>query len=67
MTPLGNSLRVGGTMELTGINSDINMKRVKPIVDAANDYYPDLHTPGGTSGKKYGVDFVLVRRMDYRI
>ena len=45
MTPFGNALRVGGTMELTGINDDINMKRVKPIVDAANDYYPDLHLP----------------------
>ncbi|MFZ1523933.1 MAG: FAD-dependent oxidoreductase, partial [Saprospiraceae bacterium] len=45
MTPFGNALRVGGTMELTGINDDINMKRVKHIVDAANDYYPDLHLP----------------------
>jgi D-amino-acid dehydrogenase len=42
MTPLGTSLRVGGTMELTGINSNINMKRVIPIIDAANSYYPDI-------------------------
>lgn len=42
MTPLGTSLRVGGTMELSGINSRINMKRVFPIVDAANSYYPDI-------------------------
>jgi len=42
MTPLDTSLRVGGTMELSGINSRINMKRVLPIVDAANSYYPDI-------------------------
>ncbi len=43
MTPLGNELRVGGTMELGGINQNINMNRVKPIIRAANKYYPDLH------------------------
>lgn len=42
MTPLGSALRIGGTMELSGINNTINMKRVFPIVDAANSYYPDL-------------------------
>ncbi|MFZ1750621.1 MAG: FAD-dependent oxidoreductase [Saprospiraceae bacterium] len=47
MTPLGDQLRIGGTMELTGINHDVNMKRVHPIVAAANKYYPDLdlHPP----------------------
>ncbi|MBC7885925.1 MAG: FAD-dependent oxidoreductase [Saprospiraceae bacterium] len=42
MTPMGNELRVGGTMELCGINHQINMNRVKPIISAANSYYPDL-------------------------
>lgn len=42
MTPLGTELRVGGTMELGGINHEINMNRVRPIIHAANDYYPDL-------------------------
>jgi D-amino-acid dehydrogenase len=42
MTPLGSELRVGGTMELCGINHDVNMNRVKPIIHAANHYYPDI-------------------------
>jgi D-amino-acid dehydrogenase len=42
MTPMGNELRVGGTMELGGINHDINMTRVKPIISAANAYYPSI-------------------------
>ena len=43
MTPMGSELRVGGTMELSGINQHINITRVKPIIDAANNYYPDIH------------------------
>lgn len=42
MTPMGTELRVGGTMELCGINHDINMERVKPIIAAANYYYPNI-------------------------
>ena len=42
MTPLGKELRVGGTMELSGINQTINMHRVHPIIAAANKYYPDI-------------------------
>lgn len=42
MTPMGTELRIGGTMELCGINHDINMERVKPIIAAANYYYPDI-------------------------
>ncbi len=42
MTPLGDALRVGGTMELGNYGSQINMRRVKPIVAAANAYYPEL-------------------------
>jgi len=45
LTPLGNSIRVGGTMELGGINHNINMTRVKPIIKAANAYYPGLSLP----------------------
>lgn len=43
MTPMGNELRVGGTMELSGINDKINMNRVHPIIKAANQYYKNLH------------------------
>ncbi|MGV3529488.1 MAG: NAD(P)/FAD-dependent oxidoreductase [Flavisolibacter sp.] len=42
MTPLGNSLRMGGTMEISGINETIRMNRVQAIFAAAKKYYPDL-------------------------
>jgi len=42
MTPMGRELRVGGTMELSGINDKINMNRVNPIVHAANNYYKNI-------------------------
>ena len=43
MTPMGKELRVGGTMEISGINAHINMKRVKAIIDAANRNYTNLN------------------------
>jgi D-amino-acid dehydrogenase len=42
VTPMGTSLRFGGTMEITGVNSDINMNRVKGIVDSIPKYYPEM-------------------------
>ncbi len=42
VTPMGNSLRFGGTMEITGVDHSINMKRVKGIVDSIPNYYPDM-------------------------
>lgn len=43
VTPMGTSLRFGGTMEITGLDHVINMNRVKGIVDAIPKYYPDLN------------------------
>ncbi|HTH57821.1 MAG TPA: FAD-dependent oxidoreductase [Cyclobacteriaceae bacterium] len=42
VTPMGGSLRFGGTMEITGIDHSINMNRVKGIVNTANDFYPEM-------------------------
>lgn len=42
VTPMGNSLRFGGTMEIGGNNSNINMNRVKGIVDSISKYYPEM-------------------------
>jgi len=42
VTPLGNSLRFGGTMEIAGINHSINMNRVKGIVESIPSYYPEM-------------------------
>lgn len=43
VTPMENSLRFGGTMEIAGINKTINMKRVKGIVDSIARYYPGIN------------------------
>ena len=42
VTPMGSSLRFGGTMEIAGDDHSINMNRVKGIVDSIPDYYPDM-------------------------
>jgi D-amino-acid dehydrogenase len=42
VTPMGNTLRFGGTMEIRGVDHSINMKRVKGIVDAIPNYYPEM-------------------------
>lgn len=42
VTPMGNSLRFGGTMEITGVDHSINMNRVKGIVNTANEFYPEM-------------------------
>jgi D-amino-acid dehydrogenase len=42
VTPMGNSLRFGGTMEIGGINHDINKNRVRGIVDAIPKFYPEM-------------------------
>lgn len=40
VTPMGDTLRVGGTMEIAGLNQDINPARVRGIVDSFCRYYP---------------------------
>jgi D-amino-acid dehydrogenase len=40
VTPMGSSLRVGGTMEMSGLNEDINPARVQGIVKSVPKYYP---------------------------
>ena len=42
MTPMGGSLRFGGTMELTGIDETINPTRINGIVKSVGHYYPDV-------------------------
>lgn len=42
VTPMGGGVRFGGTMELAGLNTDINPRRVRGIVRAVPDYYPDF-------------------------
>ena len=42
MTPMGADLRMGGTMEISGLNSPLLIKRAQAIFKAAKLYYPDL-------------------------
>ena len=48
-TPMGGALRVGGTMELAGLNEDINPVRVRGIVDSFCRYFPEF-TPADFAG-----------------
>ncbi len=43
VTPMGSSLRFGGTMEITGVDHSINMNRVRGIVSAIPKYYPEMN------------------------
>lgn len=40
ITPMGNTLRFGGTMEIAGLNEDINPVRVQGIIKAVPKYFP---------------------------
>ncbi len=42
ITPWGNSLRIGGTMELSGINNKVLVKRMEGIYNSALNFYPGL-------------------------
>lgn len=42
MTPMGADLRMGGTMEISGLHSPLLIKRARAIFDAAKSYYPNL-------------------------
>ena len=42
ITPWGNQLRIGGTMELSGINNKVLVKRMQGIYNSALDFYPGL-------------------------
>ena len=40
VTPMGSSLRFGGTMESAGLNADINPVRLRGIIKAVPKYFP---------------------------
>jgi D-amino-acid dehydrogenase len=39
VTPMGNRLRLAGTMELAGLDQSVNMRRVEAIINAVPRYY----------------------------
>jgi D-amino-acid dehydrogenase len=42
VSPMGDALRVGGTMEMAGLDQSVNPIRVQSIVEAMPGYYPDF-------------------------
>ncbi len=42
VTPMGDSLRIGGTMEIAGLNEDINPVRLQGIIKAVPRYFPNF-------------------------
>jgi D-amino-acid dehydrogenase len=49
VTPMGRALRFGGTMEIAGLNEDINPGRVRGIIESVPRYYPEF-TPRDFDG-----------------
>lgn len=46
VTPMGDDLRFGGTMEITHVrDTKINQKRLQGIVETANSFYPEMNIP----------------------
>ncbi|SIS65113.1 NAD(P)/FAD-dependent oxidoreductase [Belliella pelovolcani] len=44
VSPYGNQVRFGGTMEIAGTNEKINMNRVRGIFESINRFYPDFQS-----------------------
>jgi D-amino-acid dehydrogenase len=42
VTPMGTALRVGGTMELSGLDLSIRLERVRGITESVTRYLPDF-------------------------
>ncbi|HYE30683.1 MAG TPA: FAD-dependent oxidoreductase [Methylomirabilota bacterium] len=42
VTPMGSKLRIGGTMEIAGLNEDVNPVRVQGIIKSVPRYYPNF-------------------------
>jgi D-amino-acid dehydrogenase len=42
VTPMNGALRVGGTMEVAGLNEDINPIRVRGIINSFCNYFPEF-------------------------
>ncbi len=45
VTPLGDQMRFGGTMEIAGINHRINQARVRGILQSVSKYYKNYQIP----------------------
>ena len=46
VTPMGGKLRVGGTMEIVGLDESVNRRRLRGILKSIPEYYPQLASEG---------------------
>jgi D-amino-acid dehydrogenase len=53
VTPMGSALRIGGTMELSGINDAVRPERVEGIIEAVTRYLPDFRAEDFRSVKPW--------------
>lgn len=44
ITPMGDDLRISGTLEISGMDDEINPQRVDSILKAVPEYYPEIQT-----------------------
>jgi D-amino-acid dehydrogenase len=42
VTPMGNQLRIGGSLEISGMNSSISRARAHAVISSLKDYYNNL-------------------------
>jgi len=43
ITPMGNDLRIGGTLEISNFSKQINKKRLTGIIESVPKYYPEMN------------------------
>ncbi len=43
VTPMGDTLRFGGTMEISGLDSPVRPERVRQIIESVPSYLPEMH------------------------
>jgi len=53
VTPLGDELRIGGTMELDGLNSTINQRRLNGILKSFDRFFPGYDLSGHHAAKPW--------------
>ena len=45
LTPMGQQLRIGGTLELSGLSPKINLAKVKGILEGVHTFFPNIDLP----------------------
>ena len=51
LTPMGQQLRIGGTLELSGLSPKINLPKVKGILEGVHTFFPNSELPNPHQAK----------------